>query len=98
MGHGGRSIALIERLAALGHCVTIFTFADAFRLFESAGYRPHRIAGLQFRQTRDGGVDAIRSVCNFWRYLSRRRESLDLIRQLAIAERPDLFITDFEPL
>jgi uncharacterized protein (TIGR00661 family) len=67
-------------------------------LFESAGYRPHRIAGLQFRQTRDGGVDAIRSVCNFWRYLKLRRESLDLIRQLAMAERPDLFITDFEPL
>jgi uncharacterized protein (TIGR00661 family) len=30
--------------------------------------------------------------------LRRRRESLDLIRQLAIDQRPDLFITDFEPL
>jgi uncharacterized protein (TIGR00661 family) len=98
MGHGGRSIALIERLIALGHRVTIFTFADASRLLKSAGYEPHEIEGLQFRPTRDGGVDPVRSIGNVWRYLSRRRDSLDFIRQLALVERPDLFITDFEPL
>jgi uncharacterized protein (TIGR00661 family) len=98
MGHAGRSIALIERLIALRHRVTIFTFADALRLLESAGYQAQKIEGLQFRQTRDGGVDLLRSVCNFWCYLRRRRESLDYIRQLALVERPDLFITDFEPL
>jgi uncharacterized protein (TIGR00661 family) len=98
MGHAGRSIALIERLTAMGHRVTIFTFADALRLLTSAGYVPHRIEGLQFRQTRDGGVDPVRSLCNFWHYSRRRKSSLDLIRQLAIAEQPDLFITDFEPL
>ena len=27
-----------------------------------------------------------------------RRQSFDMIRQLALLERPDLFITDFEPL
>jgi uncharacterized protein (TIGR00661 family) len=43
-------------------------------------------------------VDPLRSVCNYSAFLRRRRESLDLIRQLALAERPDLFITDFEPL
>lgn len=98
MGHGGRSLALVERLVALGHRVTIFTFADALRLLTSAGYEPVRIAGLQFRQAPDGGIDAARSCCNFYHFLRRRRESLDLIRQLALVERPDLFITDFEPL
>jgi uncharacterized protein (TIGR00661 family) len=98
MGHGGRSIALIERLTALGHRVTIFTFADAIRLLTSAGYEPARIEGLQFRQGPDGGVDALRTFCNVYHYYRRRRASLDLIRQLALAERPDLFITDFEPL
>jgi uncharacterized protein (TIGR00661 family) len=98
MGHAGRSIALIERLTALGHRVTIFTFADALRLLASAGYQPHKIQGLQFRQTKDGGVDPLKSLCNFWNYLRRRRDSLDFIRQLALAERPDLFVTDFEPL
>jgi uncharacterized protein (TIGR00661 family) len=98
MGHAGRSLALIERLSALGHRVTIFTFADALRLLGSAGYEPVAIDGLQFRIAADGGVDALRSVANLYQYLRSRRASLDVIRQLALAERPDLFITDFEPL
>jgi uncharacterized protein (TIGR00661 family) len=98
MGHAGRSIALIERLTAMGRRVTIFTFADALRLLKSAGYQPHCIEGLQFRQTSDGGVDPLRSLGNFWHYSRRRRDSLDLIRQLALAQQPELFITDFEPL
>lgn len=98
MGHAGRSLALIERLQALGHEVTIFTFADGLRLLESAGYRPIRIDGLQFRVGHDGGVDTMRSICDFARYLRNRHFSLDMIRQLALSQRPDLFVTDFEPL
>jgi uncharacterized protein (TIGR00661 family) len=98
MGHAGRAIALIERLVKLGHEVTTFTFTDAFRLLEKSGYRPHRIEGLEFHERPDGGVAAIGSACNLFQYIRRRRESLDLIRQLALVERPDLFITDFEPL
>lgn len=98
MGHGGRSIALVERLIELGHQVTIFTFADAFRLLTASGYQPHRIAGLQWGLTHRGGIAALSSLRNFCRYLRSRRDSLDFIRQLALAERPDLFLTDFEPL
>jgi len=98
MGHAGRSLALIERLLSLGHRVTIFTFADAFRLLAGTGYEPKRIEGLQFRVTSSGGVSSLGTVCNFVRYLRSSRDSFDLVRQLALAERPDLFITDFEPL
>jgi uncharacterized protein (TIGR00661 family) len=98
MGHCGRSIALVERLISLGHAVTIFTFAHAFQLLTNSGYRPHRIHGLQFRERINGGVDPLGSLANFGQFFRHRRESLDLIRQLALAERPDLFITDFEPL
>lgn len=98
MGHGGRSIAMIERLVALGHHVTTFTYADAFRLLADSGYEPHRIEGIRFCQKPDGTVDAWRTARSFYEFLQRRRESLDLIRQLAIAEQPELFITDFEPL
>lgn len=98
MGHGGRSIALVERLIMLGHQVTTFTFADAFRLLTKSGHKPHRIAGLQFGIRADGGVAVLGSIGNFYRYLRCRHESLDLIRQLALADQPDLFITDFEPL
>lgn len=98
MGHAGRSLALIERLVSLGHDVRVFTFADALRLLHSAGHAPVPITGLQFHITPQGGVDTIRSLRNLATYFSRRGQSLDLIRQLALAERPDLFITDFEPL
>ncbi len=98
MGHCGRSLAMIERLMALGHHVTIFTFADALRLLQSSGYTAHEIAGLQFRQKGCGAVDPWRTARGFGEYLLRRRKSLDEIRQLALHERPDLMITDFEPL
>jgi uncharacterized protein (TIGR00661 family) len=98
MGHGGRSIALIERLVGLRHQVTLFTFADAFALLTRSGYHPHRIAGLQWVSTKTGGIAGLRSLGNLACYLRRRRDSLDFIRQLALADRPDLFITDFEPL
>jgi uncharacterized protein (TIGR00661 family) len=98
MGHGGRSIAMIERLAALGHRVTIFTYGDAFRLLVDSGYQPQRIEGIRFRQKPDGAVDVWRTAHDFCGFLRRRRQSLDLIRQLARAEQPDLFLTDFEPL
>ncbi len=98
MGHAGRSIALIERLAALGHHVTIFTFDDGFRLLTESGFLLQRIAGLRFRESPHGGVDRMGTVVDFYRYWKRRHQSIDFIRQLALVERPDLFVTDFEPL
>jgi uncharacterized protein (TIGR00661 family) len=97
-GHSGRSLALIERLSALGHKVTIFTFGDALRMLRDAGYQPHPILGLHFGESRDGGVNVPATTRNFVRFLRERHRSIDFIRQLAIAERPDLFITDFDPL
>ena len=98
MGHAGRSLALIERLLSLGHRVTIFTFADAFRLLANSGLQPLRLNGLQFGVTAAGGVSSLGTALKFVRFLHDRRDSLDLIRQMAIVEQPDLFITDFEPL
>ena len=97
-GHSGRSLALIERLTALGHSVTIFTFGAAGRMLSGAGYRTHAIAGLHFGESRDGGVNALATAGNFTRFVCNRGHSLDVIRQQALAERPDLFLTDFEPL
>lgn len=98
LGHSGRSLALVERLFALGHTVTLFTFADAYRLLTQAGYQPQLIEGLRWRETAAGGVSTLGTACNFARFLRARRESLDQIRQLARVEQPDLVITDFEPL
>jgi len=98
LGHSGRSLALVERLHRLGHLVTLFTFADAYRLLANSGHRPYRIEGLRWRETACGGVATLGTFCNLCQFLCARRESLDLIRQLALVEQPDLFITDFEPL
>jgi uncharacterized protein (TIGR00661 family) len=98
MGHAGRSLALIERMLSLGHRVTIFTFADAFRLLANSGYEPRLVEGLQFRMTTSGSVNSLGTGLNLVRFLRTRGQSIDLVRQLAIAEQPDLFITDFEPI
>ena len=97
LGHSGRSLALIERLTALGHAVTIFTFADAIRCSpRAATTSPHRGTPLA-RQRPRRRVDAGNAV-QFRSFPAARPQSLDAIRQLALVERPDLFITDFEPL
>jgi uncharacterized protein (TIGR00661 family) len=98
LGHSGRAVALIERLVALGHHVTVFTFADALRALGDAGFHPYSIEGLCFGVTRHGGVSLTGTARKFCRYLRDRQKSLDMIRQLAIADQPDLFLTDFEPL
>ena len=98
LGHSGRSLALIERLTTLGHAVTIFTFADAYSLLANSGLRPVRIAGLRWRENGRGGVSTLGTLGNFGQFLRARPQSVDAIRQLALVERPDLFITDFEPL
>jgi uncharacterized protein (TIGR00661 family) len=98
LGHSGRALALIERLAALGHDVTIYTFGDAFRLLVKGGFQPRRISGLRWCVNSRGGVAPVGTLINLARFVRRRRQSLDRIRQEAIAERPDLIITDFEPL
>jgi uncharacterized protein (TIGR00661 family) len=98
LGHSGRSLALVERFTALGHAVTIFTFADALAALTKSGYQPHAIEGLRFGVNRAGGVSTLGTARKFCHYLRKRGESLDRIRQLALAERPDLVITDFEPL
>jgi uncharacterized protein (TIGR00661 family) len=98
MGHAGRSIALVERLIQLGHRVVVFSCGDGSRLLEKLGFQPHAIEGLRFQQTASGAVDAIGTLGNFRRYLRNRQRSVDFISQMALAERPDLFVTDFEPL
>jgi uncharacterized protein (TIGR00661 family) len=98
MGHAGRSIALIERLVAIGHDVTIFTFADALHLLSRSGYDVHEIDGLRFSTTSSGGVSPLGTLQNFAKFLLHRNRSLDVVLGRAIKEQPDLFITDFEPL
>jgi uncharacterized protein (TIGR00661 family) len=98
MGHAGRSIALIERLIQLGHRVLVFSFGDGARLLEKFGLHPQLIDGLRFQQTAGGAVDAIGTFKNFRKYLRNRQSSVDFISQTALKERPDLFVTDFEPL
>jgi uncharacterized protein (TIGR00661 family) len=98
MGHAGRSIALIERLTSLGHRVFIFSFGDGVRLMEKFGYAPKVIEGLRFQQTKSGAVDGLGTLLSLRSYFARRRRSVDFIVETARSERPDLFITDFEPL
>src|SRR5262245_37214204 len=98
MGHAGRSVALVERLTKLGHQVFIFSFGDGVRLLEKIGYLPQRLEGLRFEQTKSGAVDAVGTARSLPSYFARRDASIDLIVQTARSDRPDLFITDFEPL
>jgi UDP:flavonoid glycosyltransferase YjiC (YdhE family) len=62
MGHAGRSMALIERLVAMGHRVTIFTFADALQLLARSGSHAHELDGLRFATNSKGATTSTSSV------------------------------------
>ena len=50
-GHFGRSYALIEKLRSREHEVDVFTFGDAYEMFQKIGYpegKLHEIQGLRF--------------------------------------------------
>jgi len=100
-GHAARARAMVERLRDR-HRVVLFTSHDAFAFLrkEYAGDREvevREIPGLVFHYT-EGGLDNLKTVregLGFWFSMGRYTKRLERTMR---EERPDLVITDFEPL
>lgn len=100
-GHAARARAVVERLRER-HRVVLFTSHDALD-FLSAVYggdaevEVREIPGLRFHYTASGidNLQTVREGLGFWASLGRFTRRLE--RAVAL-ERPDLVVTDFEPL
>lgn len=100
-GHAARARAIVERLRGR-HRVVLFTSHDALAFLQKQydadpEVEIREIPGLKFHYTAQGidNVKTIRLGLAFWASMRRYTRRLD--RAIA-EERPDLVITDFEPL
>jgi len=100
-GHATRSRIVIDALRAEGCAVRVFTGGDALDLF--SGERDlEEIPLLRFHFGAGGGLDHMATVARNLRPLHgilRRSSAAHVnLRRLASRARPDLVVSDFEPL
>lgn len=100
-GHAARARAVVERLRGR-HRLVLFTSHDALeflgRQYDSdPEVEVREIPGLKFHYT-SGGIDNLKTIrlgLAFWLSMGRYGRRLDSAVE---TEKPDLVITDFEPL
>lgn len=100
-GHATRTRAIVEDLRRR-HRVVLFAPRQAHDLlaplYEGTDVEVRRIEGLAFHYRDGGGLDHVRTVLEFLRVVRRFPQLVDQLRAAIRAERPDLVVTDFEPL
>jgi uncharacterized protein (TIGR00661 family) len=97
LGHAARSIALIERLEP-ELSIHIFTFGDAFNFFRDRGFpNLHRIPGLSFVKKQQK-IDWPASIIHLIHFVRTGQDHLSHVTKIWDTIRPDIAVTDFEPL
>lgn len=100
-GHATRARTMVEMLRR-EHAVTIFASHDAFDMLQAA-YRGSevevvRIPGLRHGYGRRARLSLARTAMKALPFLLRLESTIVAITELVAAHRPELIITDFEPL
>lgn len=100
-GHATRARALVDHLHRK-HELKVFAPGLAYDLLNplqrTRGIHVEPIAGLLNRYDRDGRLTYLRCAKDWLRYTASSPSYINRLAQLMRAERPDLVITDFEPL
>lgn len=100
-GHATRVRAMVERLRG-EHDLTLYASGQAFDLlapqYTGTNVVVRRLPGLQFHYTRRGTLNHLLTAWHGLRFLADAPRQLALLRRELSHQRPDLVITDFEPL
>jgi uncharacterized protein (TIGR00661 family) len=100
-GHATRVKAIVEDLR-LRHRVVLFAPEQAYSLlepvFSGTDVEIRRIDGITFRYRRDGRVGYVRSLLGSLKWFSGLGRQLEELRPVFLMERPDLVLTDFDPV
>lgn len=100
-GHATRVRAIVEDLR-MRHDVTLFAPGQAYTLlgpaFRGTDVGIHPIDGLSFRYRENGKLDYPGTLLAGLRELRRFPARVDELRKIIALAKPDLVITDFEPL
>jgi len=100
-GHATRVRAIVEDLRKR-HRVVLFAPGQAHELLEpiyrGSDVEVRTIEGLSFRYRPDGSVDYLRTVVESAKCLKDYSRRIAELRKQIARDRPDLVVTDFEPL
>ena len=97
LGHAARSAALMERLES-DFSVHVLTFGDALHFFRDRGFpNIHHIPGLTFIK-KCQKIDWVASILHMLDFVRNGQKHLSHVEKIWDAIRPDMAITDFEPL
>jgi uncharacterized protein (TIGR00661 family) len=100
-GHATRVRAIVEDLRRR-HRVVLFAPGQAHDLlapiYRDSDVEVRPIDGLTFRYRPDGSVDYFRSVVESAKGLPGYSRRIEELRKQIVVDRPDLVVTDFEPL
>ncbi len=97
LGHAARACALIERLER-DATVHIVTSGDAFDFFDGLGCpRLHRVDGIRFVK-QGQSINWVASLVRCMEFVANGKRHLRQAATIWDTIRPDLAVTDFEPL
>ena len=101
-GHATRATTITEHLRR-EHEVVLFAPDQAFAMLSSRyrhvdGVEVVEIEGPRFRYDRHGRVDKLRTALSTFGYMTRLRRIVGTVVRRMRIDRPDLCITDFDPV
>jgi uncharacterized protein (TIGR00661 family) len=98
LGHAIRTISILEKLNPEIE-VHVFTWGEAYDFFKNENYKNlHKIADLPFGRDKNGCISVGKTFCNFIKFTKNYKKSFNEIKKLATEIKPDLIISDFEPI
>lgn len=96
LGHAIRCMSILERLEEEVH---VFTWGDALEFFHKEGYPYlHEIAGVPWGRNKNNQITIHHNLINLAKFGWNYASSLKYVSDLAKKLKPNLFVTDFEPI
>ncbi|MGE3313277.1 MAG: glycosyltransferase family protein [Limisphaerales bacterium] len=100
-GHATRVRAQVEALRA-AHDITVFASGEAFSflapLYDQTDVRVRRIAGLRFHYSPNRRLDFTATALRAMDFVRRLPEECEALSREFLEHRPDLVVSDFEPV
>lgn len=98
LGHAIRTISILEQLDPSIE-VHVFTWGEAYNFFKNENYKHlYEITALPFGRNKNGCINMTKTSVNFFKFLKNYKKYFNKVKDLAIQLKPDLIISDFEPI
>jgi uncharacterized protein (TIGR00661 family) len=97
LGHSSRVLSIIESMKDVEFY--IFTWGEAFNFFQKQNLKNlHHITPIPFGRNKNNKISYLKTLFNFYKFHNESKIDSLYIKDLYYQIKPDIFISDFEPL